>query len=351
MKEDTNKPNLWGWWFIAIGICLAICIGGAFLSFWIAGEYICNTDGCPSALFGDSFGAVNALISAFAFAGMIVTFVLQRYELKLQRHELAAQRNEFHQQNDTLQMQRFENTFFHMLELQQEIVNELNISDIKKVNVMEDSENYMGRLSKQVPVTQEIKGRNLFFYAFCQSPHIIGKGKEVNGMSEVLQNIGIQAYYNYYTPTYFDHYFRHFYTILKFINTNDWLGYEKQYQYASFLRATLSRYELVWLYYNGLTFGKRKLKPLLEKYTMFNNLRPELLTLCKENADLLQGKAHSLQANGFSGTDYEFFLSDGNEEDKYNLRAFYRENNEKGQNTLNRWKDFQDNYIENVKLK
>ena len=277
---------------------------------------------------------------------MIVTFVLQRYELKLQLHELAAQRNEFHQQNDTLRMQRFENTFFHMLELQQDIVNELSISDIKKVNVVEDSENYMGRLGKQVPVMQEINGRDLFFYAFCQSPHNIGKEAKVNGMSEVLQKVGIQVYYAYYTPTYFNHYFRHFYTILKFINTNDWLGYEKQYQYASFLRATLSRYELVWLYYNGLTFGKRKLKPLMEKYTMLNNLRQELLTLCKENADLLRGKAipyHSLQNNGFSGTDYEFCLSDENEEDKYNLRAFYRENDEEGQNTLNRWKDFQEN--------
>lgn len=343
MKEDINKPNLWYWWFIAIGVCLIICVGGACLSFWLAGEYIDNAAGCQPALFGDSFGAVNALISAFAFAGMIVTFVLQRYELKLQRHELSAQRKEFHQQNDTLRMQRFENTFFHMLELQQEIVNELNISDIKKVNVVEDAEDYNGRLAKQVPVMQEIKGRNLFFYAFAQSVHTIGEDVRVNGMSEVLQQVGIKAYYDYYTPTYFDHYFRHFYTILKFINTNDWLGYKKQYQYASFLRATLSRYELVWLFYNGLTLGKRKLKPLIEKYTMLNNLRPELLTLCKENVDILERKAiqyRLLQDNGFSGTDYEFFLSDGDEMDKYNLRAFYKEDNDRCIEMLKRWKEF-----------
>lgn len=53
---------------------------------------------CPPALFGDSFGAVNALISAFAFAGMIVTFVLQRYELSMQRKELESQRMEFSSQ-------------------------------------------------------------------------------------------------------------------------------------------------------------------------------------------------------------------------------------------------------------
>ena len=38
-----------------------------------------------------------------------------------------------------------------------------------------------------------------------------------------------------------------------------------------------SRYELVWLYYNGLSYGVQKLKPLIERYAMLNNLRKELL--------------------------------------------------------------------------
>ena len=89
---------------------------------------------CPPALFGDSFGVVNALISAFAFAGMIVTFRLQRTELKMQREELAAQREEFSQQNETMRLQRFENTFFHMMELQQDIVNDLRFNETTRVN-------------------------------------------------------------------------------------------------------------------------------------------------------------------------------------------------------------------------
>lgn len=67
---------------------------------------------CTLALFGDSFGVVNVLlISALAFAGMIVTFVLQRKELEVQRKE-------FFSQNETLRLQRFENTFFNMIDLQ-----------------------------------------------------------------------------------------------------------------------------------------------------------------------------------------------------------------------------------------
>lgn len=39
----------------------------------------------------------------------------------------------------------------------------------------------------------------------------------------------------------------------------------------------LSCYELVWLYYNGLTYGKNKLKPLIERYAKLKNLRNDLL--------------------------------------------------------------------------
>lgn len=119
-------------------------------------------DDCAPALFGDSFGAVNALISALAFAGMIVTFILQRYELEMQRKELKAQRLEFSSQNKTLKLQRFENTFFNMMELQQSIVNDLYVMDSYKDNVIEDNPIDYGRYTKEVVVSNEYRGRNMF---------------------------------------------------------------------------------------------------------------------------------------------------------------------------------------------
>lgn len=44
--------------------------------------------------FGDMFGAVNALFSGLAFAGIVYTILLQRRELELQREELRATRAE-----------------------------------------------------------------------------------------------------------------------------------------------------------------------------------------------------------------------------------------------------------------
>jgi predicted DNA-binding protein YlxM (UPF0122 family) len=54
--------------------------------------------------FGDSFNYVNALFSALALAGVILTIVLQTRELRLQREELQETRNELRGQKLALQV-------------------------------------------------------------------------------------------------------------------------------------------------------------------------------------------------------------------------------------------------------
>lgn len=54
-----------------------------------------------SAAFGDSFGFVNSIFSAFAFAAIIYTVYLQKNELKLQRKELKFTRIELSRTADT----------------------------------------------------------------------------------------------------------------------------------------------------------------------------------------------------------------------------------------------------------
>lgn len=344
-SDDIKEPCAGKWWFITIGLCLLISIGGFFLTLYLSQKtslFPTGDDDCAPALFGDSFGAVNALISAFAFAGMIVTFVLQRYELSMQRKELEAQRMEFSSQNETLRLQRFENTFFNMMELQQSIVNDLYVMDSDKEFVTEDNPNDFSRISKEVVIPNEYRGRNLFYYAFHINKHYIEPThKEVNGLWGVLLVKGKCAFDDYYTTTVFDHYFRHLYTILKFIKQNEWLGKNEQYKYATFVRATLSRYELVMLYYNG--FFHPKMKSLMEEYCLLNNLRRELLPLCYENRRFLNGLGISdvtaLRENNFSGSDFEFFLTDRKGDyNKYFLGAFYtKEEREMGKELLSRW--------------
>ena len=367
--KDEIAPLPWFSWVLAICICMLIWILGGIGTHWWATEFFADrieisTQGAVKAvtnevsnantrgLFGDSFGAVNALISAFAFAGMIVAFIFQRYELRLQRKELEAQRKEFEDQNKTLKLQRFENTFFNMMELQQQIVNDLNATIYVKEWIEEDAPGpTMGRIRKQVTQKYEYHGRNLFLHAFNQAEHDIettvkGRFVSVSGMRSVLQAKGLAEYDEYHTASYFDHYFRHLYRILKYVKQNsDWLKPEDQYKYTSMLRGTLSRYELVWLFYNGLTDnGYEKLKPLMEDYSILKSLRPYLLTLSKENHDSVVatvGSIDVLKDHGFSCTDYEFFLTDKKGESGYHISAFYnKEEISKGAVKLEEWKSF-----------
>lgn len=321
--KDEVEPNSWYSWVIGIAICLNVWIIGAIVTYaWADWYFVGDRDNIDNnkAIFGDSFGAVNALISAFAFGAMIVTFYFQRYELKLQRKELEAQRMEFEQQNQTLGLQRFENTFFNMLQLQQEIVAGLEYTQLQFIP-FDDPE-----------PRQTYKGREVFKAIF------------ENEVTPSLESEGIKSYSGLKNISLLDHYFRHFYTILnyidkspdiqKFTNQSENEIKAKRYDYAKILRATLSRYELVLIYYNGLSdFGKEKLKPLIEKYSMLNNINEGLLALSSDN--IPSGFLHDERViretfinncgyKNFPPTDYLFFISrDDRDTLGYKVSAFY----------------------------
>lgn len=48
-----------------------------------------------AGVFGDSFGVLNALFSGLAFAGVIITMLLQKEQLELQLKELIENREQF----------------------------------------------------------------------------------------------------------------------------------------------------------------------------------------------------------------------------------------------------------------
>jgi hypothetical protein len=73
--------------------------------------------------FGDVFGGINALFTAFAFAGLIWSGWLQRHELELQRKQLGQQGNELKRQADQIvesnrlqTEQRLQIEFLHCLD-------------------------------------------------------------------------------------------------------------------------------------------------------------------------------------------------------------------------------------------
>ena len=352
LLSDIDKKG-WSVWGI-LTVALLVCMGISFLGIWLSYIYVSKQSGADDIMnargvFGDSWGGVNALISAFAFAGVIVTLFLQNRDLNLQRKEMARQREEFEKENETLKYQRFENLFYNMLNLQQEIVAGLRYDyEEKQTILVPQKDSYP--LQDERRVDKVVTGREVFRFTFEEAEIYLGGrdkfGKHiiVQGYRRFLNAKGLSNYDETWIPTIFDHYFRHLYKIIQFVD-NQGFSFDEAYKYISLLRGTLSRYELVWIYYNALNPVFHKFQELIEKYSLLKNLREDLLSRTLET-ELYIGKLGvqpvDLKNAGFSGLDFEFYLTDDkNDAERYYITAFWKEEEKKeGQELLKRWKMF-----------
>lgn len=203
------------------------------------------------ASFGDMFGVVNALFSGLAFAGIIITILLQRQELEDTRTEIRGQKEQLQKQNETLTLQNFENKFFQLLNLHHTIV--------KGIDHYKHSTH------------RTITGRDCFieYYQLFKEWYSRHNAPAPLHPLEDQINTSYKDMFRTYQSD-LGHYFRNLYHIIKFIDLS---GIENKYFYTSLVRAQLSTYELLLLFYNCLSeYGNKKAKPLIEKYSLFKNL-------------------------------------------------------------------------------
>jgi hypothetical protein len=203
------------------------------------------------------FGAVNALFTGLAFAGVLITIYIQREDLRLTRQELEGQRLQLQAQNDTLKRQAFENTFFQLLGLHNDIVNAITYH------------RYYDKMN--------FKGRECFdlFYQELSNKYEDIKRSDIEKNDRKIVS---KAYLDFFDDYQSDigHYFRNLYHIFKFIYKYDLKIYKRRY--TNIVRAQLSTSELALLFYNGLSvYGIDKFKPLIEEYQLFNNLNANVL--------------------------------------------------------------------------
>ncbi len=77
--------------------------------------------------FGDAYGALNTLFTGLAFAGLIISIRLQSKELSETRDELKNQSDQFKKQTENLYKQSFEVTFFQLLNLYRDTIDNLRL--------------------------------------------------------------------------------------------------------------------------------------------------------------------------------------------------------------------------------
>jgi hypothetical protein len=224
-------------------------------------------DQTAKGLFGDKFGAVNALFSALAFAGIIFTILLQRKELALQRKELKDTRAEFEAQNQTLRLQRFENTFFQMLSLHHEIVDKIYHG--KKDDKKEGRE-----ALKSIAQSLEAAMNSSMKTIMVQGQPQISKRitNTVEAREQIIRDY-IDFHRRFNLGSLMNHYFRNLYHIFKFVYSSELVSNSDKQYYASLIRAQLSDDELFFIFYNSMIpgLGKPNFLFLIREFDIMDN--------------------------------------------------------------------------------
>jgi hypothetical protein len=245
------------------------------VALWALSGYVLYGD-TQRGTFGDMFGAANALFSGLAFATLIYTAWMQREELSLQRKELEAtraelsgQKQQLAEQTKTFRLQRFEDSFFSLLRTQSDIVNAMDIIGAD------------GKITKSRDC----------FRVWYRRLRVAHSEKGVYPDGQALQ--ATQAIYKTFYDSHqaeIGHYFRHLYHVVKFA---DEAPIEHKKKYVSLIRAQLSGYEHLLLFYNGLSeYGIQKFKPLIEKYSLLENMPQSKLLMPTLELPLYKAEAY-----------------------------------------------------------
>ena len=234
---------------------------------WLASWYLLTryvVEWTVRGTFGDMVGAVNALFSGLAFAGIIVALIFQKEELALQRQELRdtreelkGQREQMELQNASIKKQLFENTFFQMLRLHHEIVNSYNI------------------IKKTYPTKIETVGRECFkdFYNDFRKVYSQEASKTDTQDLSFVDSIYVKFYEQHLSDL--PHYFRNLLSIIEFVRE---AHVSNQRFYTDLVRAQLSTYEQLILFYHCLSrYGEEMFKPLVIEFQLLSGMSENLL--------------------------------------------------------------------------
>jgi len=231
-------------------------------------------------------GAVGSLWALAGLMFIYVAFLGQMLQLVKQDEELEAQKRNF-------ALQQFENGFFQLLDLHNDIakgMHETIVSHIGYYSTEGDGilpkheygrhlfEKWYGKLKYELESTDN--QTHLAVLLVSQNTQ--------EGKLEVKRGYVNKIYKKFYNDhqSELGHYFINLYHVFKFVNTCDVLKdkadtftdkdneqtIKNKRRYTSIARAQLSQYELALLFYNGISDnGKEDFKPLIEKFGLLDN--------------------------------------------------------------------------------
>lgn len=228
------------------------------------------------AQYGDFVGGtMNPLFAFSGLMALLYTIVLQSRELKNSAEQLKKSAIALEGQNELLNKQSFEATYFQLLQLYASVVRGLSVT----VNVTQMQPNI--RMSSRSIEDRECL-KHLYERFVGSNLDKVARGDHNLTRKEAI-NVEYLNFYSSYGHV-LGHYFRVLYNIVKFVDEASIADNEKK-RYVNLLRAQLSKYELALLLYNMLSEkGRTDLVRLVKKYNLLKHLEPEVL----EEADDIQ---------------------------------------------------------------
>ncbi|WP_195603718.1 putative phage abortive infection protein [Clostridium tyrobutyricum] len=195
-----------------------------------------------------NIGDIATWIGSIGTVGTLI------YALK----QLEINKKENQEQNKITNIARFENTLFNLLSFHNNTVNSINYH----INVQ-------GNTKTEVELN---KGIGYFGHAYeFLKEEYKENSNDLNAELLYIQNIYCEKFYKY-EQYQLGHYFRNLYHIIKFIDRNNIITENDKKYYVSLVRAQLSTYEIVLIFYNSMTkYGKEKFLPMIKNMICYNN--------------------------------------------------------------------------------
>lgn len=191
-----------------------------------------------AATLGDASSSLSVLFSGLAFVAIISSLYLQFQEIRSTKEDLAIQRQQY-------SLQIFENSFYQLLNFNNQIKANLIFSRSIDNAVFKGLDAFRGL-------------KSTFYFNYLETNPDTPSGELY------------KSFYLKHAHEIIGHYFRNLYQIVKLVDNSH--VDDKKY-YVNIVRAQLSSNELYLLFYNGLSsYGKEKFFPYLQKYAFFEHL-------------------------------------------------------------------------------
>ena len=248
---------------ICVCLCLIVLYGYAlFNDLW----FFEGMDSAEKGVFGDSWGAFTSIFSALGFCGVLWT-------LKLQREATRKIEMDSLKRDESEKLRDFENSFFNMLSILQTLIKDMRVENASGRKLAEGRHVFLyfyKRFKKEVRLKN---GRRLDFntqdYSDVQQASLLMSNEYRFFFKNRAQNLS--------------HYFRYVYNMFKIIHESELCNVDKK-KYANILRAQLSNYELLMLFYNANFVHGKKFILYVNSYAIMDNLPVEKLVYKKHVA-------------------------------------------------------------------